>query len=207
MRANRKILSVLLCACAAAAACAEPAPAQPVQAVWKPEKITLSYFSQTTYYSCDALEGKMKRIIEQLGMVGDVRVRAANCGRGVVSTPNVHIEALVPVEATPAALADIKQDDSSRELAKRVNGQRAQQIEPGAQFAAKWQDVQVGKGLDLSGGDCDLLRQIQRQLLPKLAVKVKETNRTCDSRDSSTLRHPILDLQVLLPVPTADKGA
>jgi hypothetical protein len=189
------------------AALAAHGQSAPVQAVWKPEKITISYLSRTTYYSCDALETKMKRIVDQLGLVGEVRVGAANCAQGVVSMPNIHIEALVPAEASPAVLADLKKDESYRALVDRVNKSREQKVEAGTQFPAQWRDVQVGKGLDLTGSDCDLLREVQRQLLPKLAVKIKPTNRTCDSRDGPSLAKPFLDLQVLMPVATADKGA
>ena len=177
----------------------------PTQAVWKPAKITMSYFSTTTYYSCDALETKMERIIEQLGLVGNVRVGGANCARGVVSMPNIHIEALAPAPASPEVLAELKKDESYRALIDRVNKDHPR-VEAGKEFPAQWRDVQVGKGLDLTGSDCDLLRDVQRQLLPKLAVKIKPTNRTCDSRDATGVSRPYLDLQVLLPIPDADKG-
>jgi hypothetical protein len=185
---------------------AQAAP-QPIQAVWKPEKFTLTYFSPTTYYSCDSLEAKMQRIVDQLGLIGDVHVRAADCGRGVVSMPNIHIEALVPAEATPKVIDELKKDAGYRDLIERLNGKRKQQISAGEKFPAQWRDVQVGRGLNLTSTDCDLLRQVQRQLLPKLAVKVKETNRTCDSRDPGGVREPYLDLQVLQPLPTPDKEA
>jgi hypothetical protein len=204
MRAHRILLSGLLGVFAFAAAHGESAT---VQAVWKPEKMTMSYFSPTTYYSCDALETKMQRILDQLGLIGRVRVRAADCARGVVSMPNVHIEALVPAPATPEVVASIKKDESYRELVKRVNGKRDQKVEAGQSFAAQWQDVKLGRGLDLTGSDCDLLRQVQRVILPKLAVKIKDSNRTCDSRDASSIREPYLDLQVLMPAPTPDKAA
>jgi hypothetical protein len=205
MHIHRTLVPALLSLAVAAHAYGQSAP---VQAVWKPQKITMSYFSPTTYYSCDALEAKMKRIIGQLGLIGDVRVRAADCARGgVVTMPNVHIEALAPVEASPQVLAELKKDESFRSLVARVNKARTQKIEVGEQFPAQWRDVQVGKGLDLTGSDCDLLRDIQRQLLPKLAVKIKPANRTCDSRDATVNGKPFLDLQVLLPVPSADKGA
>jgi hypothetical protein len=204
MRAIRQLLPTLLGLITLAPVQGQAAP---VQAVWKPENITVSYFSPTTYYSCDALEAKMKRIIDQLGLVGDVHVRAADCARGVVATPNIHIEALVPVEATPAALADLKKDETHQALVDRLNKTRARKVEVGAQFPAQWRDVQVGKGLDLTGADCDLLRDLQRQLLPKLAVKIKPSNRTCDSREGPTSVKPFLDLQVLSPVATPDQGA
>lgn len=203
MRTYSKLVPAVFGLLAAASVFGQSAP---TQAVWKPEKMTMSYFSPTTYYSCDALETKVKRIIEQLGLIGNVRVSAANCARGVVSMPNIHIEALAPAEATPEVLAELKKDESYRALVERVN-KKHPKVEAGTQFPAQWRDVQVGKGLDLTGSDCDLLRDIQRQLLPKLAVKIKPTNRTCDSRDGTSIGRPYLDLQVLLPVPTADSGA
>jgi hypothetical protein len=203
MRASAKFASLLLGLSAASFAHSESTT---VPAVWKPEKMTMVYLSPTTYYSCDALEAKMKRLIDQLGLVGGVRVSAANCARGVVSMPNVRLEVLAPAEATPAVVAELKKDESYRALVDRVNKDSPRKIAAGAEFPAQWRDVQVGKGLDLTGSDCDLLREIQRQLLPKLAVKIKPTNRTCDSRDGS-IGKPFLDLQVLLPVPTPDKGA
>lgn len=202
MRACTRLVSVLIGSLAVAVAHAESTP---IQAVWKPMKLRMTYFSPTTYYSCDSLESKMQRIVNQLGLVGDVQVRAADCGRGVVSMPNIHIDALAPAEATLEVVNEIKKDDSYRELIERVNGKREKKIDAGEQFPAQWRDVQVGRGLDLTSSDCDLLRQVQRQLLPELAVKVKDTNRTCDSRDPGGMREPYLDLQVLQPLPTPDK--
>ena len=180
--------------------------AAPVQAIWKPQEFTFHYQSFTTFYSCESLEAKLSQILEQLGAKGQVRVRSADCGRGPVRMPRAEITLISPVEATPEAIAEVKKGATRRELAARVAGERAQAVELTEQFPAQWKRVTVGRGRDsvqLEGGDCELLDQVRRKILPKLAARVVQDNTPCPP-NTSTMTRPSLVVDVLVEVPKPD---
>ncbi len=149
--------------------------AKPVQAIWKPQEFTFYYQSFTTYYACESLEAKLEQILSQLGAQAKIRVRDVDCGRGVAHAPRAEIQLISPVEATPEAIAEVKKTESRRELAARVAGERAQAVELTEQFPAQWKQIKIGESRafsSLQNGDCELLDQVRRKLLPKLAVRV-----------------------------------
>lgn len=181
----------------------------PVQAIWKPQQFNFHYQSFTTFYSCDALESKLQQILKQLGAQAEVRVRSADCGRGPVRMPRAEIELIAPVEATPEAIAELKKGQSRRELAAKVAGERAKAMELAEQFPAQWRRVTIGRGRDspsLESGDCELLDQVRRRILPKLAVRVVQDNTPCPP-NTSTLTRPSIVVDALIEVPKPDDAA
>lgn len=193
---------VTMCAGAQTAVAAE----EPVQAVWKPQELVFYYQSFTTFYSCDSLEQKLERILLQLGAASTVRVRAANCSQGPVSFPRAEISLVAPVEATPDALAELEEGESTRELVARVTGARARAEELGQQFPAQWKRVEVGRGPgapNLESGDCELLDQVRRKILPSLAVRVLEGTQPCP-RNTGGLLRPKLVVEALIAMPRPD---
>lgn len=182
--------------------------AEPVQAVWKPQEFTFHYQSFTTFYSCESLEGKLEHILRQLGAQAEVRVRSVDCGRGPVRLPRADIKLISPVEATPEAIAELKKGQSRRELAARVSGKRATAVELAEQFPAQWQRVTLGRGRGptFEAGDCELLDQVRRKILPKLAVRVIEDNTPCPP-NSSSLTRPSVVVEALIEMPKPDDAA
>lgn len=190
------------------AAEAEGRSTEPVQAVWKPQRFVFYYQSFTTFYSCDSLEGKLEQILAQLGARADVRVRAADCGRGPVQMPRAEIELISPVEATPEALAELKKGAATRELAARVSGDRARAVELAEQFPAQWKRVTIGRGRGapvLESGDCELLDQVHRKIIPRLAVKVIEVDTPCPPNAPSVTR-PSIVVEALTEMPKPDEA-
>ncbi len=185
---------------------AQESQSKPVQAVWKPQEFTFHYQSFTTFYSCESLESKLQQILNQLGAKGEVRVRSADCGRGPVRMPRAEIALISPVEATQEAIAEIKKGESRRQLAAKVAGERANAVELAEQFPAQWKRVTIGRGRDspaLEGGDCELLDQVRRKILPKLAVRVVQDNTPCPP-NSTSLTRPSLVVDALIEVPKPD---
>jgi hypothetical protein len=175
-----------------------------VPAIWKSQEITFYFQSYTTFYSCSSLERKVERVMEALGAKARVRVRSADCPGSVARMPRVIMEVTSPVEATPEALAEREKGKSTRELSARVQGKDPQ--EGMEQFPAKWQRVSLAKQLNLEPGDCELVEEIRRKVLPKLAVKVTGANLQC-SPHQLTLGRPKLEVDALVEMPKPDSTA
>lgn len=181
--------------------------ADPVQAIWKHQEISFYFQSFTTFYSCTGLEGKLERIMRELGVHADVRVRSADCPSSVARMPRVVMRVVGPVEATPESLAERDKNKSVRELVERVKGKSDRRFDSLDQFPAQWRRVSLTRGrLDLQPGDCELIEEIQKKVLPKLAVRVVDDDLQC-SPNQLTLGQPRLEVDALKEVPKPDAPA
>lgn len=185
----------------------EPAAvAEPVQAIWKHQEIAFYFQSFTTFYSCSGLEGKVERIMRELGVYARVRVRSTDCPWSVARMPRVVMTVISPVEATPEALTERDKNKSVRELAQRVKGKskNVNPLDSLEQFPAQWRHVALSRGrLDLQPGDCELIEEIQKKVLPKLAVRIVNDDVQC-SPNQLTLGQPRLEVEALVEMPKAD---
>jgi hypothetical protein len=198
-------LCLMTTAGTAAEMAAEATP-PPIQAIGKQQKINFHFQSFTTYYSCDGLENKVERILRALGTRAKVRVRSVDCSSGVARLPYVDIDVTSPVEATPEALAARDQDKSksTRELAARVKGERLEGADAGEQFSAQWKRVSLSRGrLGLEPGDCELVEEVRRKVLPKLAVRIVQDDLSCSPHQLS-LGQPKLEVEALVQLPKPD---
>ena len=179
--------------------------ADPVQAIWKHQEISFYFQSFTTFYSCTGLEGKLERIMRELGVHARVRVRSADCPSTVARMPRVVMRVVGPVEATPEALADRDKNKSVRELVERVKGKSDHPLDSLEQFPAQWRRVSLTRGrLDLQPGDCELIEELQKKVLPKLAVRVVDDDLQC-SPNQLTLGQPRLEVEALVELPKPDQ--
>lgn len=183
-------------------------PADPVQAIWKHQEIAFYFQSFTTFYSCTGLESKLERIMRELGVHARVKVRSADCPYSVARMPRVVMQVISPVEATPEALADRDKNKSVRELAQRVRGKKSEQpLDSLEQFPAQWRRVSLTRGrLDLQPGDCELIDELQKKVLPKLAVRTVKDDVLC-SPNQLTLGQPRLEIDALVEIPKPDAAA
>jgi len=196
----------------AADAAAEPeaqaaSAADPVQAIWKHQEIAFYFQSFTTFYSCTGLESKLERIMRELGVHARVKVRSADCPYTVARMPRVIMQVISPVEATPEALAERDKNKSVRELAQRVRGKKSENpLDSLEQFPAQWQRVSLTRGrLDLQPGDCELIDELQKKVLPKLAVRTVRDDVQC-SPNQLTLGQPRLEVDSLVEIPKPDEA-
>ena len=176
------------------------------QAVWMEQNFDFHYQSFTTFYSCSSLAEKMRRILIELGAERKTKVRVSGCdsSSGIARMPVVRISTASPFEATPETLADLEKTRPVRELAARVRNDRAKGIEMDEQFPAHWKRVSLSRGsLGLSPGDCELVEQIERKLLPKLAVRIVSSDMRC-TPNQLTLGQPRLEVEALAELPKAD---
>jgi hypothetical protein len=208
----RSTILALVCALpglagTARAAEEEAAEPVPVQAIWKDQEFSFYFQSQTTFYSCTSLESKLERILRLLGATTvRVRVRSVDCqspGR-VVRMPRVIVRVHAPVEATPEAYAERDKNKSTRELAARVRGEK-QDPEALAAFPAQWKHVSLSRGkANLEPGDCELIDELRRKVLPKLSVRLVKDNTHCTPHQL-TLGQPQLEVEALVALPKPDE--
>lgn len=178
----------------------------PVQAIWKPQEINFYYQSFTAFYSCTGLEDKLRRILKELGVQGTVRVRSADCPNSVARMPRVLLNVVSPVAATPQALAERAKEMSKRELSARVRGETEELKDALEEFPAQWRRVALTRGsLGLEPGDCELIDELRRKVLPKLAVRIVDDNVSC-SPNQLSLGQPQLEVEALVALPTPDEA-
>ncbi|HEY5806944.1 MAG TPA: hypothetical protein VIT67_03210 [Povalibacter sp.] len=178
-----------------------PPTATPVAAVWKPQEIVFHYQSLSTYYTCQALEDRVERVLKAAG-ARDLDVQTSGCESGYIARmPRVRIRIISPVEATPEALRELEETRSTRELAARLRGERPPDI--AEQFPATWERVALYRGkLRLDPGDCALIDQLKRYVFPKLAIRVTKDTSICVP--NQLLRgHAQFEIDALKEVPRA----
>jgi hypothetical protein len=196
---------LLLAGMPAARAEEQAAAPEPVLAIWKDQELSFFFQTQTTFYSCTSLEAKLEDILNALGVRAVVRVRSVDCSRGPVRMPRVNLTVHAPVEATPEALAERDKDKSKRELAARVRGEK-EDPEALAPFPAQWKRVALKRGVvHLEPGDCELIDELRRKVLPKLAVRLVKDNTHCTPHQV-TLGQPQLQVDALVALPKPDQA-
>lgn len=207
MRYERTLLAVLfvLPRLLFGADATEQGSPEPVQAIWKNQEFAFFFQSQTTFYSCSSLEAKLERILKALGVPKPyVRVRSVDCQSGPVRMPRVVVNITAPVVATPEAIAERDKGNSKLELTARVRGEKVDP-EALAPFAAQWQRVSLSRGaVDLEPGDCELIDELRRKVLPKLAIRVVKDSTHCTPQQL-TIGQPQLEVEALVKVPKPDE--
>jgi hypothetical protein len=196
----------LLCALAgllADARATEPGSPEPVQSIWKHQEFSFFFHSRTTFYSCASLEAKLERILKALGTQADVRVRSIDCQSVPARMPRITVSVRAPVEATPQAIAERDKNKSTRELAARVRGE-IEDPATLAPFPAQWKRVSLSRGaVNLEPGDCELIDEVRRKVLPKLAVRLVENGMQCTPGQVS-MSQPQLQVEALVALPKPD---
>lgn len=186
----------------------EPAPQAPVQAYWKESELAFTYMGRTTFYSCDALEDKVSRILRELGAREDLEVRATGCWNWTVPERfvTVRIRLALPVLADPGEGLS-PEERSRRELVARVRGDEAPDLELLEPFPATRERVTLSRRLRfLEDGDCELVEQLDLQVFRKLDIGGTGSTFWCIP---GRIRHGQLDYEadVLKALPSPDEPA
>lgn len=127
-------------------------------ATWVQKVVNFRYVGFTTKYSCDGLRDRMRRILLQLGARDDLKLTGYGC-IGVNSpetTPGVRIVMHVLQPAAAAA---------------------------GQTVAAHWKSVDLLADRDLLDAalDCELISQVNRDVLPQFALRHVDYRATCSA--------------------------
>jgi hypothetical protein len=163
------------------------APSAALPAVWKEQSIDFVYFGRTSRYSCDGMRDKLRAILETMGARRDIRAVAAGCPANsdprdlLESSPTVHLvfssPALPDASAKPAHAGDLTPID--------------------AQFEAF--TIAADAFRNMQPGDCELVEEFVRQVLPKLATRNVKTDVTCIPHELSGSHYSVRG-EVLRPL-------
>lgn len=157
--------------------------ADPVLAQWKVYQLEFRYSGFTSKYSCDGIEYKLEKLILALGARDDVRVENSSC-YGAFSEIQPYHKLLLAFSLPEIA--------DNTEISADT-------------FPAEWKQITLSRRnpRGLESGDCELVEQFAKQILPKLNIRDLE-NRTRCSPYKSNLHNPNLGMTLLMPVPESD---
>ncbi len=162
------IAAAVLAGSAAIAADEAPAPAAAgTPAVWKAQRIEFNYFGRTSRYTCDGIRDKLRALLVEVGARPDLTVTAVGCEpSGDLRhlndfIPNVGLDFSAPAlpdpEAKPLRAGDL------------------------AGVAAHYVPFRITTDAfrNMGYGDCELVDEFARQVLPRLATRNLQKDITC----------------------------
>jgi len=107
-----------------------------------------------------------------------------------------------PVEATPENIEAITTYNSTRELVARVRNEKLDRAEDVQRFPATWRTVAMSRDrqLKLGPSDCELVEQLRRDVLPRMAIRVEYERLRC-SAVFGNIGQPQLRVAALVALP------
>jgi hypothetical protein len=177
-----------------------------IRAAWKVQEIHLPYFGLTTHYSCEGLRDKVQAYLEQLGVRKDAVVSVGVCDSisGPAWHPSVNITIAHAVPANDEQAKEFANDANRAKLIARLQRKKsAQAVVTDEPFDAVMKRVTLfakDRSNTSSAGDCELLEQVRRDVLPKLDAKVIKDGVRCTPYQGS-VGNPRMEVELLIPVP------
>jgi hypothetical protein len=191
--------AVLLLVASVASAQTQPDEAV-VEAVWKPQRINFVYRGYSTLYSCRGLQDKLEKILTTVGARGgSIQLRAYSCD-DELAIARFQIALASPVEATPENVEALTTYDSQDALIARVRGERLASGEDLQRFPAVWKTISFARSREmrLAPGDCELVDQLRRHILPHMSVQIVNDQVRCSQ--FGNIGKPRLTVSALVPV-------
>ena len=188
---------------AAGVASAQPSVDETVvEAVWKPQRMNFVYRGYSTLYSCSSLQQKLEKILMTVGARGGIELRTYACD-DQLSVARFQIVLTSPVEATPENVQELTSYDSSDQLIARVHGERLANAEDLPRFPAVWKTISFARSRDmkLAPGDCELVRELRRHILPRMSVQIVSDQVRCSP--FGNIGKPQLTVSALVPMQKA----
>ena len=164
-------LSVALCLAVALPAVTTEAAAQPrtpaqtgdpIPAVWKEQHVEFSYSGRTSRYSCDGLLEKVRAMLLDLGARRDVKLTPLRCADAEPMRGPTHSDGggsrIKIVFSSPA-----RPEAADRPLHPGDLAATDARFEPFTIMSDAFRNMGIG--------DCELVQQFTRQILPRLMVR------------------------------------
>jgi hypothetical protein len=138
----------------------------PLQAVWKEQRLDFSYMGRTARYSCQGLRDKMRSLLLDLGVRRDLKVSVLGCNESAPLLRGYLGPRLALVFSSP-----VLPDAADQPL-------RAGDLSP---VDARYETFTLTSDAfrNLGIGDCELVEEFSRQILPKLATRDVKQDITC----------------------------
>jgi len=193
-----------------------PAPG-PVLAAWQTQRISFTFQSKQSVYSCEAVGDKVWRTLFQLGARPDMHISVRGCDnadplRGAspfgfrsAQAITLRIEIATPYEPDPIDRQGVEGERGRRELLQRASGQPTTPPDLAEQFPALWSRVRISDFTHLEPGDCELVQQIERQLFTKLDIRVIENQLSC-LPGRQFRGYGLFEVEALIPIRPAGPG-
>lgn len=203
-RLRLALACVAMAAPLAVAAADSPATGGGVEAVWKAQQMNFEYRGYSTSYSCRGLEDKLELILRSVGAREDVELRSYACDEQM-GIARFQVSLQSPVVASEENLRELTSYDAKGELVARVNGDKLPSAADLPRFTAVWKTVSFARDrrMRLERGDCELVQQLRRQILPRLSVQIVKDDVRCSS-GMGNIGPPRLTVSALVP---ADEAA
>jgi hypothetical protein len=185
-----------------ATAALDAAPTEPVNAIWKLQRVEFNFRSTSTYYSCDGLRHKIAGIMKAVGARDGVNIDLRCRPGGLVNDAWTLITFAAPIEATPENVTAATTYSTETQLAARLNKVQLPTATDIHRFQAVWRTVELNRKyhLNLSAGDCELLHALVDQVFPHLPLRVTKRRLNCGMGGDSHVR-PIVHVAALVPAP------
>jgi hypothetical protein len=176
-----------------------PADESVVEAVWKPQHVNFAYHGYSTLYSCGGLQQKLEKILRTVGARGGIELRGYSCD-DTLAIARFQIVLTSPVEATPENVEQLTTYDPQQELVARMRGERLPSAEELPRFPAVWKTISFARSREmrLEPGDCELVLQLRRHILPRMAVHVVNDRVRCSH--FGNIGKPQLTVSALVPL-------
>jgi len=173
-----------------------------VQAVWKEQQISFAYRTGGAAHTCAGLRTQLRALLVMLGVRETMMITVTGCEQDATMRV-VHIALASPIEATPQSLVELTSRNATEQLAARLRGGQPPAAQTVPRFAAEWKTISFANALHLrlSPADCELLKQLRRELMPKLEVRMVKDRMRCSSDLASGYR-PQLVVRALVAVPS-----
>ena len=180
-----------------------PEQCERVEAVWKAQQVNFEYRGYSTAYSCRSLEDKLELILRTVGAREDVQLRSYACDEGI-GIARFQISLQSPVVASEENVRELTTHDPKGELVARVNGEKLPSAADLPRFMAVWKTVSFARDrrMRLERGDCELVQQLRRQILPRMSVHIVKDNVRCSS-SMGNIGPPRLTVSALVPADQA----
>jgi hypothetical protein len=165
----------------------------PMAAVWREQRLDFFYMGRTSRYSCDGLRDKVRAMLLDLGARRDLKIAAIGCedsGRMRVNSPapSLHITFSVPTLPDPS-VKPLHEGDL-------------------AAIDARFESFTIASDAfrNLGLGDCELVQEFSRQILPKLVTRALKRDITCVPFQASGGRFLVRG-EILKPLPRVEQTA
>jgi hypothetical protein len=141
-------------------------PGNPVPAVWKEQRLDFSYMGRSARYSCEGLRDKMRSLLLDLGARRDLKVALLACNE---STPlrRGYLGPRLSIVFSSPVLPDA--------AAQPLHAGDLSAVEARYESFTLTSDAFRNYGV----GDCELVEEFARQILPKFATKDVKQDITC----------------------------
>lgn len=171
----------------------------PIDAIWRVQSFPFEYRSLDTYYNCRSLEQKMRAILQAVGAHRSLVVQT-NCEGGPANRISARIAIATPVPASEENLRAATAFTSEDELVARIHQVALPTSADIPRFAAQRQTLSLAhiRDASITMGDCDLLRGMNEQVFPRIAVRVTQGKFICTNFASRV--RPDVKVEALIPL-------